>query len=120
MPEVINLNDKFSLFKEHWTPKVVAALNDIHFKVAKIEGDFIWHQHDDTDELFLVVSGEFEMQLRDRTVQVTEGEMIVIPAGVEHRPCAKTECHILLAEVAGTRNTGDVGGDLTAPEEDWI
>ncbi|MEL6110263.1 MAG: cupin domain-containing protein [Planctomycetota bacterium] len=120
MTQVINLNEKLSLFSERWTPKVVAAMNDVHFKVAKIEGDFVWHQHEHTDELFLVLGGEFEMQLRDRTVRVSEGEMIVIPAGVEHRPCAKKECHLLLAEIAGTVNTGDAGGDLTAPEDDWV
>lgn len=120
MPEVINLRDKLELFTEHWTPKVVASLNDAHFKVAKIKGDFVWHQHEDTDELFFVLRGEFEMQLRDRTETLREGEMIVIPKGVEHRPCAKQECHILLAELAGTVNTGDAAGELTAPEEDWV
>ena len=120
MPSVINLSEKLSLFSERWTPKVVASMNNTHFKLAKIEGDFVWHQHDDSDELFLVLCGEFEMQLRDRSVTLTEGEMIVIPKGVEHRPCAKQECHVLLAELAGTVNTGNSEGELTAPEEDWI
>lgn len=120
MAEVINLREKLSLFPEQWTPKIVAELNDIQFKVAKIEGDFVWHKHEDTDELFLVLSGQFEMQLRDRSVTLTEGEMMVVPKGVEHRPCAQRECHILLAELAGTVNTGDVGGERTAPEDDWI
>ena len=120
MPEVVNINDKLQLFAEHWTPKVVASMNDTHFKVAKIQGDFVWHQHEETDELFLVIHGEFEMQLRDRNVMLREGEMMVIPKGVEHRPCAKEECHILMAELASTVNTGDAAGELTAPEADWI
>lgn len=120
MPEVINLREKLSLVSNQWRPKVVAALNDLHFKIAKIEGEFVWHKHDDTDELFLVIEGEFEMQFRDRHVTLTEGEMIVVPKGVEHRPCANRECQILLAELAGTVNTGDTGGERTAPDSDWI
>ncbi|HBE66759.1 MAG TPA: cupin [Planctomycetaceae bacterium] len=120
MPEVINLRDKLSQFSEQWTPKVVAALNGNLFKLAKLEGDFVWHHHEDTDELFLVIQGEFEMQLRDRNVRVREGEMIVIPKGVEHRPRAEHECHVLLAELAGTVNTGEAGGELTAPVDQWI
>ena len=120
MPEVVNLREKLSLFSDQWTPKVIAALNDLHFKVAKIQGDFVWHSHDDTDEFFLVIAGEFEMQFRDRHVTLTEGEMIVVPKGVEHRPCARHECQILLAELAGTVNTGNVPGERTAPDSDWI
>lgn len=120
MSDVINLREKLTKFSEQWTPKVVAGLNGNLFKLAKIEGEFVWHKHDDTDELFLVIHGEFEMQFRDRNVLLREGEMIVIPKGVEHRPCAKAECHVLLAELAGTVNTGEAGGELTAPVDDWL
>ena len=116
----INFAEKFSLFKGHWDPKIIAQLNDYHFKLAKIAGEFIWHSHPETDEVFVVIQGEFEMQLREKSLLLQAGEMIVIPKGVEHRPVAQTECHILLIEPAGTLNTGDAGGDLTKTETEWI
>jgi mannose-6-phosphate isomerase-like protein (cupin superfamily) len=116
----INIKEKFTLFDQQWSPKIIAQLNDYHFKIAKIEGEFVWHSHADTDEVFIVIDGELEMQLRDSSLTLTEGEMCVIPKGVEHRPVAEKECAILMVELAGTLNTGDAGGDHTIEEPDWI
>lgn len=116
----INIKEKFTLFNEQWSPKIIAQLNDYHFKIARIEGEFVWHSHADTDEVFIVIDGEFEMQLRDGNITLTEGEMCVIPKGVEHRPIAEKECAILMVELAGTLNTGDAGGDHTIEELEWI
>lgn len=116
----INLQDALRKISEHWSPRIVAQVNDCHFKIAKIEGDFVWHAHDDTDEAFFVLHGEFTMEYRDRSEIVREGELVVVPKGVEHRPCATAECHILLIELAGTVNTGNAGGDMTAAADDWI
>ncbi len=116
----INLTDKLSLFSEHWSPKIVAQMNDYHFKIAKIQGEFIWHDHPETDEVFLVLHGQLEIQFRDGSVILKEGEMFVVPKGVEHKPVANKECHILLVEPAGTVNTGDVVDEKTAPNNVWI
>lgn len=116
----VNLNDKLALFSEHWTPKIVARMNDCHFKLVKLQGEFVWHRHDDTDEVFIVLGGEMRIDFRDGQVTLRRGEMIVVPRGVEHRPFAERECQIMLVEPAGTVNTGDAGGDLTAPADDWI
>lgn len=111
---VVDLEEKFGLFSEHWSPKVVATLNDYEIKLVRIEGEFVWHAHEDTDELFLVVEGEMTIQLRDRNVVLTPGQLFVVPRGVEHRPRADGEVKALLLEPAGVVNTGDAGGDLTA------
>lgn len=116
----INLKEKLSLINDHWSPGVIAALNDCQFKLAKFAGDFIWHSHDDTDEAFFVVAGQFTMEFRDRSVEVREGELIVVPKGVEHRPRATTECQVLLVELAGTVNTGNAGGEKTVSADNWI
>ena len=116
----INLRDKFSKITEQWQPKNIAQMNDYHFKLAKVEGEFIWHDHPETDEVFLVVHGKLEIQLRDGSVTLQEGEMFVVPRGVEHKPVAEQECHILLVEPAGTVNTGDRPGERTAPNDVWI
>lgn len=116
---VINLEEKLSLIKEQWSPRIVAQLNDYHFKIARIEGDFVWHSHGDTDEAFLVVAGRLAIEMRDRTVELGPGELFVVPRGVEHRPRAASECHILMVEPAGTVNTGDQPGDRTV-DPDWI
>jgi len=118
--EVINLADKFHKITEHYTPKVVAQMNNYHFKLAKIQGEFVWHSHADTDEMFMVVEGELEIALRDKLITLKKGEMYVVPAGVEHKPNAKEECQIMLIEPAGTVNTGDQGGDMTKPHDEWI
>ena len=112
-PEKVNLDEKLAAFTERWTPKIIAELNGQHVKLAKIEGEFVWHAHDHEDELFMVIDGELEMQFRDRTVTVAAGEFIVVPRGVEHCPKAARETSILLFEPTGTLNTGDAGGDRT-------
>jgi mannose-6-phosphate isomerase-like protein (cupin superfamily) len=116
----INLHDKLGRFSEHWTPKIVARMNDYHFKLVKLQGEFVWHRHDDTDEVFIVLGGEMGIEFRDGQVTLGPGEMIVVPRGVEHRPFAERECQLMLVEPAGTVNTGDAGGDLTAPADAWI
>jgi mannose-6-phosphate isomerase-like protein (cupin superfamily) len=115
----INLDEKFSLFGDHWAPKIIGQLNQLHIKVSKVKGEFIWHAHPETDELFYVHKGELFIDYRDRRNVVRAGELFVVPKGVEHRPVAVEECEIVLIEPAGTVNTGDAGGDRTAPES-WL
>jgi mannose-6-phosphate isomerase-like protein (cupin superfamily) len=116
----VNLREKLALIDKHWTPKIVGELNGQHVKLAKIKGEFIWHDHRDADELFLVVKGTLTIELRDQRIELTEGEMFIVPRGVEHLPVADGEVHVLLFEPKGTVSTGDVEGDLTAPEGEWI
>ena len=112
----IVLAEKFARFSEHWKPKIVGELNGQHVKLAKFQGEFIWHHHQHEDELFLVVRGSFRMEFRDRTVTVGEGEMLIVPRGVEHRPVADEEVWVMLFEPAGTLNTGSAGGARTVSE----
>jgi mannose-6-phosphate isomerase-like protein (cupin superfamily) len=119
MPDVINLAQKFSLFAEQWSPRIVGELNDAYVKLAKVQGEFVWHHHEQEAELFLVIKGRLLMQLRDGDRWVEEGELIIIPRGVEHRPVAPDECHILLLEPKTTRNTGNVDNERTV-EAQWI
>ena len=114
----INLQRKFSLFGEQWKPKVVAEMNDYQFKVVKLQGDFVWHHHEAADELFLIVKGRMRMGLRTGDVDLSEGEIFIVPKGVEHKPSAEEECWIVLIEPRGTLNTGNVVGEKTvaAPE----
>ena len=107
--EKVSIADKMALFSEHWTPKIVGELNDYHIKLVKFQGDFVWHQHDDTDEMFLVIDGSFTMKLRDGDIDINQGEFIIIPQGVEHCPSAENEVQVMLFEKAGTVNTGDAG-----------
>jgi mannose-6-phosphate isomerase-like protein (cupin superfamily) len=116
----INLEEKFSLFSETWSPKIIAALNGQHVKLVKSLGAFPWHHHEHEDELFLVVRGWFRMEFRDRAVVLREGELLVVPRGVEHRPVAEEEVWLLLFEPAATVNTGSAGGALTVAQPDWI
>lgn len=116
----INLKDKLQKFSEHWSPRVVAELNDYQFKLVKFQGEFVWHSHEDTDEAFLVISGEMEIQFRDGTVQLREGELCIVPKGVEHKPVAENECHCMLIEPRGVVNTGQAEGDLTAKNDVWV
>jgi mannose-6-phosphate isomerase-like protein (cupin superfamily) len=118
--DVIDIREKFSHFEEQWSPRIIAQLNDYHFKIAKVEGEFVWHSHPETDEVFIVIAGEFEIQLRDGKLRLTEGEMCVIPKGVEHKPVAEEECQILMVEPAGTVNTGDAGGERTVIDTEWV
>ena len=116
----INLKRKLSKFSEHWSPKIIAQMNDYHFKVVKFSGDFVWHRHEDTDEVFVVLDGKMSIQFRDGKVDLAPGELFVVPKGLEHKPFAEKECHIMLVEPAGTINTGSAGGDRTAADNVWI
>lgn len=118
--KAINLADKFAKFSERWSPRVVAGLNDYQVKLAKIEGEFVWHSHPDTDELFLVLKGEMTIELRDGSATLEEGDLYVVPKGVEHKPRAEHECHLLLLEPRGVVNTGDAQSDLTAENDVWV
>jgi len=116
MYEAISIDEKFSLFSERYQPKVIARMNDYEFKLARVEGDFIWHSHPETDETFLVFDGELRLDFRDGSVTLKAGEMFVVPRGVEHKPFAASECRIMLIEPAGTVNTGDAAAnERTAP-----
>jgi mannose-6-phosphate isomerase-like protein (cupin superfamily) len=118
--KAISFADKFAKFSELWSPKIIAQMNDYHFKLAKIKGEFIWHSHPETDEVFIVIKGSLTIDLREGEVLLKEGEMYVVPRGVEHKPFAQQECQILLVEPAGTVNTGDVEGEMTAQSDVWI
>lgn len=116
----INFEEKLAKFSEHWSPKIVAQMNNYHFKLVKLQGEFIWHSHADTDEVFIILAGKMSIEFRDGKVELEAGEMFVVPKGVEHKPFAEKQCKIMLIEPAGTINTGDVGGDLTAENNVWI
>jgi mannose-6-phosphate isomerase-like protein (cupin superfamily) len=116
----INFQEKLAKFSEHWSPRIVAQMNDYQFKVVKVEGEFIWHDHPETDEVFIVLQGQLEIQFRDGKVLLNEGELFVVPKGLEHKPVAEQECHILLVEPAGTVNTGEVVNEKTAANDIWI
>jgi mannose-6-phosphate isomerase-like protein (cupin superfamily) len=116
----VNFQEKLTRFSEHWSPKIIAQMNDYHFKVVKVLGEFIWHDHPETDEVFIVLKGQLEIQFRDGKVLLNEGEMFVVPRGLEHKPLAEDECHILLVEPAGTVNTGEVVDERTASNDVWI
>lgn len=118
--EAIDLAAKLSSFSERWSPKIVARLNDYEIKVVKLAGEFVWHSHADTDELFLVMDGTLTIQLRDGDVSVGPGQLFVVPRGVEHCPLAEGEVHAVLVEPAGVVNTGDAGGPLTASDDDSL
>ena len=116
----INLNDKLALFDTQWSPRVIAEMNEIQFKLVKLEGAFVWHEHADTDEVFMVLAGEMAIEFRDGRVALSAGEMFVVPKGATHRPVAEQECHVLLVEPRGVVNTGDAGGEMTADNDVWI
>jgi len=116
----INIKQKFSKFSDYWSPKVLAEMNDYQFKIAKIKGDFIWHNHKETDEVFIIIEGEMNIEFHNKTVKLCEGELYVVPKGEEHRPYAKNECKIMLVEPKGVTNTGDKENELTAENDVWI
>ena len=120
MPHPVDLKEKLALVTSLWDPRVVAALNDYHFKIARIEGEFVWHSHPDTDEAFLVIEGRLRLDFRDGAVELEPGQLYVVPRGVEHRPVAEGPCGILMVEPAGTVNTGDAGGERTRAADEWI
>ena len=115
----ISLSEKLSRFSDYWTPKIVGEINDSHVKLVKLKGEFVWHQHENEDEFFLVIKGKLLIKLRDGDVTLEEGEMVIIPRGVEHMPVAEDEVHVLLLEPKTTINTGNAGGDRTVAP-DWI
>lgn len=117
---VINLQEKLKLINDQWKPRVIAEMNDYQFKLAKLEGEFIWHKHEDTDEVFYLVDGALTIELRDGAVTLQTGDMYVVPKGIEHRPVAESECQVLLIEPKGTINTGNMDGELTAQNDVWI
>ena len=116
----INLEQKFSLFTEHWTPKIIAELNDYQIKIVKVQGDFVWHDHSDTDEFFLVLEGTLFIEFESETMELNAGELYVVPKGVQHRPYAQEECRVMLIEPRGVVNTGEASSDLTASNDVWI
>lgn len=118
--EKVNLEEKFKLFSEHWSPKIVGELNGQQVKLAKLKGEFVWHKHENEDELFFVVKGNLKMAYRDRIVEVNENEFLIVPKGVEHKPIADNEVYVMLFEPASTLNTGNVKGDLTKENLDKI
>jgi mannose-6-phosphate isomerase-like protein (cupin superfamily) len=117
VPEKVNLAEKLALVHEHWKPKIVATVNDHDVRIVKVQGEFVWHKHEETDDFFLVLDGRLTIQLRDRDVELGPGELFVVPRGVEHCPRADEEVSLLLIEPSGTVNTGDAGGPLTTTAE---
>ena len=118
--EKVNLSEKLALFSDLWSPKIVGELNGQHVKLAKLEGEFLWHHHEQEDELFLVVKGKLHISLRDREVEIGEGEFFIVPRGVEHKPVAPEEVHVLLFEPKSTLNTGERRSERTVAEPEWI
>ncbi len=118
--EKINIKQKLELFSEHWSPKIISELNDYQIKLVKIKDSFVWHSHEDTDELFLVIEGSMKIEFKEETIELNEGEMYVVPKGIEHRPFAENECKIMLIEPKGVINTGENKGELTAENDIWI
>lgn len=117
----VNFREKLSKFSEQWTPKVIAEMNDYQFKLVKIQGEFVWHEHQDTDEAFIVIEGSMRIDFEDgSSVELERGEMYVVPRGVTHRPCAESECTVMLVEPKGVVNTGDTDSELTAPNDEWV
>jgi len=117
--KAINLEEKLAQFNDQWQPKIIARMNDYDFKLVKLQGDFVWHSHAETDEVFIVIKGEMGIEFRDGTVTLNQGEMLVVPKGSEHKPFAQEECHLMLVEPIGTVNTGDEGGSRTV-EAEWV
>lgn len=120
LADVVNLAQKFSLFDDQWNPKIVGELNDFYVKLVKVQGEFVWHQHENEDELFLVVKGRLLIKLRDRDIQLDEGEFAIIPKGVEHLPVAEEEAYVVLLEPKTTLNTGDAQSERTVANLQWI
>ena len=116
----INFTEKLAKFSDHWSPKVIAEMNDYQFKLVKIQNDFIWHEHNDTDEVFIVIEGCLKIEFTDKTIELNAGEMYVVPKGVQHKPYSEEECKILLVEPKGVVNTGEAEGELTASNDVWI
>lgn len=118
--EKINLKEKLAKFSDHWSPKIIAEMNDYQIKLVKIKGDFVWHNHEDTDEVFIVIEGKMKIEFKNEIVELNEGEMYVVSKGVKHKPYAETECKIMLVEPRGVVNTGNTEDELTASGDVWI
>ncbi len=118
--KALNFEEKFSRFSKHWSPRVIAEMNDYQFKLVKVQGESVWHEHPETDEAFIVINGVLDIEFRDGKVTLEPGEMFIIPKGVEHRPVAKNECNMMLVEPKGVINTGDAGSQLTAENDVWV
>jgi mannose-6-phosphate isomerase-like protein (cupin superfamily) len=116
----VNLRQKFKLFDEYWTPKIVGELNGQYVKLVKVRGEFVWHKHDNEEELFLVVKGSLTIKLRDRDIELDEGEFYIVPKSIEHKPFAREEAHLLMFEPKSTEHTGDVKNELTIEKQEWI
>ena len=121
MPTSINLSDKLRLFSDQWSPKIIAQIDDYQFKLAKLQGDFVWHSHPETDEVFIVLEGQLRIDFRDGSTTLDQGEMLIVPKGVEHKPFAESECHVMILVRDGTVNTGDAPeNDLTVDPGAWV
>ena len=118
--EPINIKDKLSKFSDHWSPKVIAEMNDYQFKLVKVQGEFVWHSHKHTDEVFIVVEGVLNIEFNDGSVTLRPGEMFVVPKGIEHKPWSESECKLMLVEPKGVVNTGEVKSELTAANDVWV
>ncbi len=116
----INIKQKFSKISEYWSPKVLAKMNDYEFKIARIKGEFIWHNHTETDEVFIVIEGNMKILLRGKTIQLSKGDLYVVPKGTDHKPVAEKECKLMLVELKGTKNTGSETHKLTAENNQWV
>ena len=116
----INIKEKLIKINEYWSPKVIAEMNNYQFKLAKVKGEFIWHSHDSTDEVFIIIDGKMNIELRDETIKLSKGEMYVVPKGVEHKPYAEKECQIMLIEPKEVVNTGKIKNKYTSPNDIWI
>ena len=120
MLKAININDKLNKFSDLWSPKVIAEMNDYQFKLAKVKGEFVWHSHKETDETFIVLDGELLIEFRDEKIKLNKGELYIVPKGVEHKPYAENECHIMLIEPKGIINTGEKSTKLTSKNDIWV
>lgn len=120
MLKAININDKLNKFSDLWSPKVIAEMNDYQFKLAKVKGEFVWHSHKETDETFIVLDGELLIEFRDKKIKLNKGELYIVPKGVEHKPYAENECHIMLIEPKGIINTGEKATKLTSKNDIWV
>ena len=120
MQQKINFKEKLSLFSEHWTPKIISEFNDNYLKLAKVKGEFVWHDHTNEDELFIIIKGELDLVFKDEIINLKEGECFVVPKSVQHKPYAKEECHLLLVEPKSTKHTGEVNDLRTKNKLDWI
>lgn len=121
LPTAVNLSEKLTRFTDQWSPKIIAQTGEFQFKLSKLQGDFVWHSHPETDEVFIVLAGQLRIDFRDGAVTLEKGELLVVPRGVEHKPCADMECHVMVLVREGTVNTGDAPeNDLTAEDGTWI